>query len=180
MRCSPNNSFKPTPLRRPLNSNVKPHIKGHWYMKIRKAQLEDHQTLLAIWEQSVRASHDFLSEQDIQLLIPMVRDQALPGLEVWVLCDESSAPIGFMGLDNNKLEALFISPTSFRRGGGKLMLEYARKLKGELQVDVNEQNPSAVAFYLSNGFVVAGRSPTDSQGLPFPLLHLNEAFVQQK
>ena len=180
MRCSPNNSFKPTPLRRPLNSNVKPHIKGHWYMKIRKAQLEDHQTLLAIWEQSVRASHDFLSEQDIQLLIPMVRDQALPGLEVWVLCDESSAPIGFMGLDNNKLEALFISPTSFRRGGGKLMLEYARKLKGELQVDVNEQNPSAVAFYLSNGFVVAGRSPTDSQGLPFPLLHLSEAFVQQK
>ncbi|MDQ0008704.1 putative acetyltransferase [Luteibacter jiangsuensis] len=144
-------------------------------MKIRKAQPEDHQALLGIWEQSVRASHDFLSEQDIQTLLPMVRDQALPGLEVWVLCDEASAPMGFMGLDNNKLEALFISPTSFRRGGGKAMLEHARVLKGELQVDVNEQNPRAVAFYLSNGFVVTGRSSTDSQGLPFPLLHLSEA-----
>lgn len=143
-------------------------------MSIRKAQPEDQFALLSIWEQSVRASHDFLSEQDIHSLLPVVRDQALPNLEVWVLCDEASAPIGFMGLDDNKLEALFISPTSFRKGGGKVMLEYARKLKGPLQVDVNEQNPRAVAFYLSNGFVVAGRSSTDSQGQPFPLLHLNE------
>ena len=55
------------------------------------------------------------------------------------------------------------------------MLEHARKLKGPLQVDVNEQNPRAVGFYLSNGFVVAGRSSTDSQGQPFPLLHMSEA-----
>jgi len=144
-------------------------------LNIRKAQPEDHPSLLGIWEQSVRASHDFLSEQDIQSLLPIVRDHALPGLEVWILCDEASSPIGFMGLDDNKVEALFIAPTSFRRGGGKVMLEHARKLKGALKVDVNEQNPRAVAFYLSNGFVVSGRSPLDSQGLPFPLLHLEEA-----
>lgn len=143
-------------------------------MNIRKAQREDQSALLCIWEQSVRSSHGFLSEQDIHSLMPIVRDQALPNLEVWVLCDEASAPIGFMGLDDNKLEALFISPTSFRKGGGKAMLEYARKLKGPIQVDVNEQNLSAVAFYLSNGFVVAGRSSTDSQGQPFPLLHLSD------
>lgn len=145
-------------------------------MKIRKARLEDHKALLEIWEQSVRASHDFLSEQDIQMLIPIVRDQALPNLEVWVLCNEASTPIGFMGLDGNKIEALFISPASFRRGGGKLMLEHARKIKGELQVDVNEQNPRAVAFYLANGFEVTGRAATDSQGAPFPLLHLSETI----
>lgn len=145
-------------------------------MYIRKAQPEDQFALLCIWEQSVRASHDFLSEHDIQLLMPIVRDQALPNLEVLVLCDESSAPIGFMGLNENKLEALFISPTNFRKGGGKVMLEYARKLRGPLQVDVNEQNSRAVGFYLSNGFVVAGRSSTDLQGQPFPLLHLKESM----
>ena len=149
-----------------------PEIVAH--MKVRKARAEDHQTLLDIWEQSVRASHDFLSEQDIQSLIPVVRDQALASLEVWVLCDESLAPIGFMGLDNNRLEALFIVPTSIRQGGGRLMLEHARKLKGSLYVDVNEQNPRAVACYLANGFVVSGRSPIDGQGQPFPLLHLTE------
>ncbi|HVR53851.1 MAG TPA: acetyltransferase [Pseudorhodoferax sp.] len=146
-------------------------------MNIRTARPEDHPALLGIWEQSVRASHDFLSEQDIQALVPIVRDQALPGLEVWVLCDEASAPIGFMGLDGNKLEALFIAPGSFRQGCGKFMLEHARTLKGPLQVDVNAQNPRAVAFYLAHGFVVAGRSPTDAQGQPFPLLHLHETLA---
>lgn len=144
-------------------------------MKIRKAQLVDHPVLLNIWEQSVRASHNFLSEQDINSLLPIVSDQALPKLEVWVLCDRASMPIGFMGLDNNKVEALFITPSSLRQGGGKALLEHARELKGGLQVDVNEQNPSAIAFYLSNGFVVTGRSSTDSQGLPFPLLQLSES-----
>lgn len=123
----------------------------------------------------MRASHDFLSDQDIQSLVPIVRDQTLPNLEVWVLCNEASSPIGFMGLDDNKLEALFVSPTSFRKGGGKVILEHARKLKCPLQVDVSEQNPRAVAFYLSNGFLLAGRSSTDSRGQPFPLLHLSEA-----
>ena len=114
-------------------------------MNIRKAQPEDHHALLAIWEQSVRASHDFLSEQDIRRLLIVVRDQALPCLEVWVLCDETETPIGFMGLSGNKLEALFIAPARFRQGAGKLMLHHARKLKGRLLVDVNEQNPQAVA-----------------------------------
>lgn len=143
-------------------------------MNIRKAQPEDHHALLAIWEQSVRASHVFLSEQDIRRLLIVVRDQALPCLEVWVLCDETETPIGFMGLSGNKLEALFIAPARFRQGAGKLMLHYARKLKGRLLVDVNEQNPQAVAFYLANGFAVSHRSPTDAQGRPFALLHLSE------
>ena len=143
-------------------------------MNIHKAQPEDHHALLAIWEQSVRASHDFLSEQDISRLLIVVRDQALPCLEVWVLCDETETPIGFMGLSGNKLEALFIAPARFRQGAGKLMLHHARKLKGRLLVDVNEQNPQAVAFYLANGFAVSHRSPTDAQGRPFALLHLSE------
>ena len=55
---------------------------GIAYMNIRKAQPKDHQALLGIWEQSVRASHDFLSERDIQSLLPIVRDQALPNLAI--------------------------------------------------------------------------------------------------
>lgn len=91
-----------------------------------------------------------------------------------MLCDEMSEPVGFMGLNGNKLEALFILPSRFRQGYGKLMLKHARQLKGALEVDVNEQNPNAVKFYLSNGFSVTGRSAVDAQGRPFPLLHLNE------
>lgn len=144
-------------------------------MTIRPARSDEHAALLAIWEQSVRATHGFLSEQDIRQLQPIVRDAALPNLDLWVVCDDSDAPLGWMGLDQNKLEALFIAPSQFRRGHGKRLLDHARQRKGPLLVDVNEQNPQAVAFYLGNGFSVVSRSETDSLGLPFPLLHLGEA-----
>ena len=143
-------------------------------MTIRKIQAADHPLLMSVWEQSVRATHGFLSEQAIEALIPIVRDQALPHLEVWVCCDQAGQPIGFMGLDGNKLEALFIAPSHFRKGLGKAMLEQARALKGSLLVDVNEQNQGAVAFYLANKFAIVSRSELDGQGQPFPILHLAE------
>jgi putative acetyltransferase len=82
--------------------------------------------------------------------------------------------IGFLGLDGAKLEALFIDPEHFRQGGGRLLVEHARRLKGPLMVDVNEQNPDALEFYHALGFTVIGRSDVDSSGRPFPLLHLRE------
>lgn len=143
-------------------------------MQVRRANPGDRPALLDLWEQSVRASHDFLSEQDVRSLRPVVRDHVLPHLEVWVLYKEASALAGFMALNGNQLEALFIAPTSFGQGGGRLLLEHARRLKGSLRVDVNEQNPRATAFYLANGFVVSSRSPTDAQGRPFPIVHLTD------
>jgi putative acetyltransferase len=130
--------------------------------------------LVAIWLRSVRATHTFLSEQDIAALEPLVREQVLPQLEVWVLCTAGDEPIGFMVLHGNSLEGLFIDPDRVGQGGGRLLLRHARSLKGPLVVDVNEQNPAALGFYLANGFELCGRSPTDSGGRPFPLLHLKE------
>src|SRR5262245_17565944 len=110
-------------------------------MNIRRGTEHDIDALVAIWRTSVRATHDFLSDAEIQSLEPVVRDQALPALELWVLCSDSSEAIGFMGLQDNSLAALFVSPAHFGKGGGRQLLELARKLKGSLLVDVNEQNP---------------------------------------
>ena len=143
-------------------------------MNIRPARPDDLPHLLALWRQSVTASHTFLTAQDIDALEPVVRDQALVHLEVWVWCAEGDKPAGFMGLDGNKLEALFIAPDWQGQGGGKHLLAHARQRHGPLLVDVNEQNPAAIAFYLANGFSQTGRSATDGQGRPFALLHLTD------
>ena len=45
------------------------------------------------------------------------------------------------------------------------------------ELDVNEQNPDAVDFYRRRGFEQVGRSPVDSDGRPFPLLHFRRAGV---
>jgi putative acetyltransferase len=87
-------------------------------MIIRPASTEDLAQLLAIWHASVRATHSFLSSADIEELLPIVRDVALPQLEeVWVLCTDELVQVGFMGLAGSSLEALFIAPAYLRRGG---------------------------------------------------------------
>lgn len=144
-------------------------------MNIRSRRDGEISTLVEIWLRSVRATHGFLSEQDIAALEPLVRERVLPKLEVWVLCDDADTPVGFMALNGNSLEGLFIDPAHIGAGGGRLLLAHARRLKGPLSVDVNEQNPAALRFYLANGFEITGRSETDSGGRPFPLLHLREA-----
>ena len=141
---------------------------------IREGRTADRDALVAIWLRSVRATHAFLTEEDIQKLLPLVREQVLPALEIWVLVRDDE-PIGFAGLDGARLEALFLDPAHFRSGGGRLLVEHARRLKGKLAVDVNQQQPEALRFYEALGFRVVGRSPVDSAGRPFPLVHLEDA-----
>jgi putative acetyltransferase len=141
-------------------------------MIIRRAVATDRERLLEIWLRSVRATHTFLSEEDILSFLPIVRDVALAELEIWVLCSDSGLPVGFMGMSGSKVEALFLVPEFCRRGGGRRLIRHAQELMGELTVDVNEQNPAARLFYEACGFVTEGRSELDSTGRPFPLLHM--------
>jgi putative acetyltransferase len=142
-------------------------------MSIRPGEAADHERLVEIWLSAVRATHAFLTEEDIQVLLPIVRESALAGLEIWVLCRETGEAIGFMGLSGSDVKALFIAPPWTRRGGGRLLLDHARWLKGpRLTVDVNEENLAAARFYVACGFRVTDRSDLDEAGRPFPLLHM--------
>jgi putative acetyltransferase len=143
-------------------------------MIIRPRQAEDIPQLVTIWENAVRATHTFLSEEDIQFFLPLVRDEALPGLDVWVAQSPSGQLLGFMGLSEAKVEMLFVDPAGHGQGAGRSLLDHARTLKGRLSVDVNEQNPAAHDFYLRYGFVAVGRSELDGSGRPFPLIHMEQ------
>jgi putative acetyltransferase len=142
-------------------------------MNIRRAIPTDRETLVAIWLRSVRATHTFLSERDIESLLAPTRDYLTSDEpELWVLCSDSGELMGFMGLCGAKIDALFLAPEFHGRGGGRRLVRHARHLRGELTVDVNEQNLAGRRFYEACGFVVEGRSEVDDAGRPFPLLHL--------
>lgn len=129
--------------------------------------------LLTLWEASVRASHDFLGENDIASLKPLVW-QGLAAIPQLYLAVADGTVAGFMGIEGDKLEMLFLHPEMFGRGLGKTMLRYATDVLGVQFVDVNEQNSAAAAFYQHCGFAVHSRSPLDAQGNPFPILHLRK------
>lgn len=133
---------------------------------------EDFPRVLEVWEASVRATHDFLSEEDIQFLKPLIPGALTHVAELACVRDAAGEVAGFVGVEGDKVEMLFVHPTQRGRGVGSRLLNYAVEVLGAQTVDVNEQNAQAVGFYLRMGFEVEGRSELDGTGRPFPLLHL--------
>lgn len=142
-------------------------------MIIRQATNADHPLLLDIWLRAVRATHHFLQQADIEALLVQLRDVYLPAVELRIAQDLKGGPLGFIGLNESHVEMLFIEPDRRGEGIGRALLDHARCSRGQMSVDVNEQNPEAVGFYLHYGFIQTGRSPLDGEGRPFPLLHLS-------
>lgn len=142
-------------------------------LSIRRSCLADHNVLLLLWERSVRATHDFLTEADIDFFRPLVGQYFEGSTDIWVLTDKADVPIGFLGLDGNSIAALFMEPAFLGKGGGRRLVSHAQNLRGGvLTVDVNEQNVAARGFYEALGFSVVDRSPLDENGRPFPILHM--------
>lgn len=145
-------------------------------MTIRRATSMDGETLLDCWLRSVSATHAFVSQADIEAMVPDVRGYLSSNTaDIWVACDDAGTVMGFMGMSGSKMDALFLAPECHRRGVGRLLVNHARALHAELAVDVNEQNVAALKFYEACGFAVQGRSELDEQGRPYPLLHLRLA-----
>lgn len=130
--------------------------------------------LLNIWEASVRETHDFLTDSDVRNLRPQVR-QALEGVAMLSYAiDDDGCMCGFMGVEGNKIEMLFIHPARRGTGIGKKFISYANEMFEASLVDVNEWNTQGVGFYAHLGFKVIGRSPFDGNGNPFPILHMSK------
>ena len=128
--------------------------------------------ILDTWESSVRATHDFLSEEDIITIKPYVKEGSKHVGKFLCVRDEENTIKAFMGIEDFKIEMLFVSDECRRKGIGKSLVEYAVKTLNVNYVDVNEQNPQALGFYEHVGFEVFKKSEFDEQGNPFPILHM--------
>lgn len=128
--------------------------------------------LLNIWEASVRATHHFLSDAEVNQIKEYV-PQALRDVEHLIIIESvDEKPVGFMGTENNRLEMLFISPAERGKGIGKRLVQYGIGNYEVNEVTVNEQNPKAVGFYEHIGFETYKRTDYDEEGNPYPLLYM--------
>ena len=132
--------------------------------------------LIEIWEESVRATHTFLSEAEILKIKEYVPDAICNVESLLVLFEDDedsgksvSVPIGFMGIENKKIEMLFLLPDGRGKGFGKMLVQYGIENFSAEEVTVNEQNPKAKGFYEHLGFKTYKTSATDEQGNPYPI-----------
>jgi len=140
-------------------------------MRIRPSGPADGERVVEIWRSAVDATHDFLSPSDLAGIDAQVRE-FLPKAPLLLAIDREDRIVSFMGMTGHHVDALFIDPVLRGGGIGRLMIDHAASLHASLTVDVNEQNAQAVGFYERMGFVRTGRSPTDDQGRPYPLIHM--------
>ena len=129
--------------------------------------------LLEIWESSVKATHDFLTDDDVQFFKKLiVENKYFNHVKLYCIRNSESNILGFSGISGNKLEMLFLDPAVRGQGFGKRLLKHAIEIHHITSVDVNEQNSDAVKFYEHFGFKSISRSALDGTGKPFPILHM--------
>ena len=135
-------------------------------------------SLLDVWERSVRATHTFLTEAEIQNIKKYV-PHALAAVEhLTIALDEADALLAFMGVTAQRLVVLFVAPNARGTGIGKRLLSHGIQRYGVCEVTVNEQNPQAIGFYTHLGFAPYKRTDLDEQGNPYPLLYMKRTPTQ--
>lgn len=132
----------------------------------------EYQEVTDLWEDSVRATHHFLKEEDIKYFKPLILNEYLKVVDLRCIRSGEGKIIGFLGVAEGNIEMLFIHPDVRGTGIGTVLLKYALEKLNSTKVDVNENNPEALGFYKHFNFEVIGRSELDPMGKPYPILHM--------
>ena len=123
--------------------------------------------LLDLWEKSMRATHNFVKESDIESIKNEVKNALNSNINLLAIAKNNNI-VGFIATQENTIEMLFIHPQYFRQKIGLLLLKEAceKFLNGFAKIIVfcNTQNINALRFYESFGFKIIDKNPKDNAG----------------
>ncbi len=140
-------------------------------MNIRPGTPDDAPRAFAIWRDAVAATHPFIRPEHRQAIAALV-EQVVRDLPLTIVEDDAGRAQGFMIFADGEIGALFVDPAAHGRGYGSALVAHALAIDPQARVDANEQATNALPFYEARGFVRIGRSETDAEGRPYPIVHL--------
>lgn len=131
---------------------------------IRKYNEGDIDTIMQIWLDTNIRAHHFISSEYWRTNCKMVREM-LPLAEIYVYEDDCAKQIdGFIGLDDNYIEGIFVKEEAQSKGIGKQLLDCAKKVKSTLRLSVYRKNEKAIKFYLREKFNIQSENVDDNTG----------------
>ena len=127
-------------------------------MKIRKANITDAEEMHRIHDEAViKTCKDYYTKKQIDVWLegrtPEGYHEGINKGDMYVAEDQGKM-LGFGHVVPGEIVAIFVDPSSHKKGVGKLLLEYGLKiaLKGHKKVKV-ESTVNAEGFYRKHGFV---------------------------
>ena len=118
---------------------------------IRKLLNGDIDRVADIWLKTNLKAHYFISNQYWKSNYELVKEM-LSQSEVYVF--EADKMIqGFVGLNDEYIEGIFVSDEMQSCGIGKLLLDYVKDKKVSLRLNVYQKNARAISFYQREGFI---------------------------
>mgnify|MGYP004551554717 FL=1 len=119
---------------------------------IRELQKADINKVADIWLDTNVAAHYFISSQYWQDNFELVKELLLQAT-VYVYEDNQEIQ-GFIGLNDDFIEGVFVSNEVRSHGIGKALLNYVKNKRNKLFLNVYQKNVRAIAFYHREGFEI--------------------------
>ena len=119
---------------------------------IRELRKADINKVANIWLDTNITAHYFIPAQYWQNNFELVKELLL---QATVYVYEHNQEIqGFIGLNDEYVEGIFVSDEMQSRGIGKMLLDYIKDKKDRLQLKVYQKNVRAMSFYQREGFTI--------------------------
>jgi putative acetyltransferase len=118
---------------------------------IRQYEESDLEAVLSSWESATRLAHPFMTDEFLAQERKNTAEIYLPNTDTWVI-EIDEEVVGFIALMGNEVGAIFIQPEHHGKGAGKALMDKARDLHGDLEVEVFSENTIGRRFYSKYGF----------------------------
>lgn len=119
---------------------------------IRVLEEKDVDTVAKIWLETNIKTHDFIASNYWKEHYEIIKDIFLQA-EIYVYEIEKEI-MGFIGLDKEYIEGIFILDQYQKRGIGKALLNHVKAKKEHLSLNVYQKNLNAILFYQREGFCI--------------------------
>lgn len=143
---------------------------------IRELRQTDTDRIAEIWLDTNLRAHDFIPAEYWEGNFAAVREM-LPQAEVYVYeekrgglgLSEQSDPgrdeiLGFIGLNGDYIEGIFVCGEAQSRGIGKVLLDHVKERKKKLSLNVYKKNRRAVNFYQRECFHIVEEGTDENTG----------------
>lgn len=131
---------------------------------IRKLKKDDISKVMKIWLDTNVKAHKFISENYWKDNFEAVKEM-LPQSELYVYEDDNKNEIlGFIGINNNYIEGIFVSAEIQSRGIGRHLLAYVKDIREYLTLSVYQKNERAIKFYQRENFMAQSESVDENTG----------------